>query len=70
MYAQLQTWNGQSFLRSLPQHKVFTDASDQGWGIVWNQRTWNGLWIQQEPLQHINYKELLVIWKVIQLQQL
>jgi hypothetical protein len=65
-YAQLQTWNGQSFLPSLPQHEVFTDASDQGWGIVWNQRTWSGLWNQQELQQHINYKELLVIWKVIQ----
>jgi hypothetical protein len=27
-YAQLQTWNGQSFLPSLPQQEVFADASD------------------------------------------
>lgn len=67
---QLSNWNGQSFLPALPQHEVFTDASDSGWGIVWNQQTWQGQWTDQERLHHINYKELLVILKVIQLRQL
>jgi hypothetical protein len=69
-YQQLQTWNGQSFLPTTPQHEVFTDASDSGWGIVWNNRTWKGLWTPHEAEYHINLKELLVIWKVLQLQPL
>jgi hypothetical protein len=69
-HRQLQSWNGQSFLPSMPQHEAFTDASDHGWGIVWNNRTWCGRWRPQQMTHHINWKELMVIWKVTQLRHL
>jgi Reverse transcriptase (RNA-dependent DNA polymerase)/DNA N-6-adenine-methyltransferase (Dam) len=69
-HRQLQSWNGQSFLPATPQHEVFTDASDLGWGIVWHDQTWSGQWGPQEVSQHINWKELMVIWKVTQLRHL
>lgn len=45
--------------------KVYTDASDQGWGIVSQAQTWHDQWTPQECTQHINWKELMVIWKAI-----
>jgi hypothetical protein len=66
---QLSQWNGQGFLPTTPQHELFTDASQEGWGIVWNNQTWKGSWSPTEMPRHINYKELLVIWKTVQLPQ-
>jgi hypothetical protein len=34
---QNKTWNDQSTFSTTPQHEVFTDASDQGWVIAWEQ---------------------------------
>lgn len=67
---QLRQWNGQSFIPSIPQCEVFTDAFDLGWGIEWNQKTCSGQWNPQELPLHINHNELLVIWKMIRIRAL
>jgi hypothetical protein len=41
-----------------------------GWRIVSHDQTWSGQWGPQEVSQHINWKELMVIWKVTQLRHL
>lgn len=63
----LRTWNGKSFLPQLPEAELYTDASDLGWGIVTQNHTWRGQWNTKDQQQHINWKELMVIWKAIHL---
>ena len=66
---QLLSWNGQSFLPSSPQVEIYTDASDSGWGIVEGHHSWSGQWKTHEQQLHINQKELLTIWKALQLNR-
>ncbi|KAG2187196.1 hypothetical protein INT44_004868 [Umbelopsis vinacea] len=66
---KLSQWNGLGLLPVNPQYEIYTDASQSGWGIVCNQRIWSQSWNATELPFHINYKELLVIWKVVQLRQ-
>ena len=55
---------------SLPFHvQVLTDASDSGWGIVEGHRSCSGQWTTAEQQLHINQKELLTIWKALQLHR-
>ncbi|KAG1276013.1 hypothetical protein G6F66_012649 [Rhizopus arrhizus] len=66
----LTKWNGLSFLPETPTQEVFTDASNSGWGIVLNNQVMNGTWTPEELAQHINYRELAVIWKCVKMKQL
>lgn len=66
----LTKWNGLSFLPETPTQEIFTDASDQGWGIIFNNHVMKGTWTQEELNQHINYRELAVIWKCVNLRAL
>lgn len=54
----LSKWNGLSFLPGTSTQEIFTDATDNGWEIVINNKVWSGEWIPEERLQHINYKEM------------
>ncbi|KAG1039011.1 hypothetical protein G6F43_012596 [Rhizopus delemar] len=66
----LSKWNGLSFLPETPTQEVFTDASDSGWGIIVNNKITSGTWTAEELEQHINYRELLVIWKCVTMKRL
>ncbi|XP_067307872.1 uncharacterized protein [Pseudorasbora parva] len=44
---------------------VTTDASLTGWGATQEGRTVNGLWPSKLRSEHINYLELLTIWKAL-----
>ena len=61
----LKSWNGQSWIQQPPEEEVFTDASDAGWGIVSDRYAKSGTWTGPLLSKHINYKELLVVWKVV-----
>jgi hypothetical protein len=63
---QLTNWNGKQMIQHRPTIQIFTDSSTDAWGIVHQQQQWQGQWTLQEQSQHINYKELLVIWKALQ----
>ncbi|OMH78967.1 hypothetical protein AX774_g7630, partial [Zancudomyces culisetae] len=51
---QLRQWNGRSFLPKVPAKEVFTDASDLGWGIVTDRKTYSGIWSTEEAKDPIN----------------
>lgn len=55
----LQQWNGLSWIVSNPQVDIYTDASDSGWGVVINNRSYSGSWTPKLQPRHINYKELM-----------
>jgi hypothetical protein len=50
--------------------RIYTDASETGWRIVHASNSWGGIWTLSELSQHINCKELMVIWKKINLPHL
>lgn len=63
----LSTWNGQGFIPQRSEIDVFTDASEEAWGIVYGDREISKLWSPREQPHHINYKELKVIWHLVNL---
>jgi hypothetical protein len=65
----LRQWNGHSWIQSPPQEDVYTDASDEGWGIVIGNQTWSGQWSQEESQRHINWKELQTVFLAVTLPQ-
>lgn len=65
----LSQWNGQSFIPQTTDLDVYTDSSDNHWGIVIDETTFKGAWSQQEAGQHINWKELRCIWLAVNLPQ-
>ncbi|KAL0153042.1 hypothetical protein M9458_051641 [Cirrhinus mrigala] len=66
----LRSWRSTEFLmQGVPmgpppagREIVTTDASQQGWGGVWNQRGVKGIWEKTLPFQHINYLELKAVF--------
>ena len=58
---------GQSFLPPAPQLTVFTDASLQGWGVAFQDRTFQGRWTRSS--RHINWLELRAVLSALQLLQ-
>ena len=66
----LQSWNDHSWISHSPQEEIFTDASASGWGIVHNRRHYSGIWLQTDISNHINWKELMVIWCVVTMPNL
>jgi hypothetical protein len=67
--SHLSQWNGQSFLPQATDVDVYTDSSDNHWGIVINESTLKGSWSPQEANQHINWKELQCVWIAVNLPQ-
>ena len=70
----LNWWNnssnlfrGLAFQPPLQQLTVITDASLQGWGIVFRDKTFRGVWNRSS--QHINCLELRVVLSALQLLQ-
>lgn len=44
-----------------PDSTLTTDASNQGWGAIYNKSTAQGKWLEKEEGYHINEKELLAV---------
>ena len=65
--SQLQRWNGRRVIPPPPTRMIFTDASNSGWGIVDGQTILGGHWSARETHQHINWKELMTVWKALAL---
>jgi hypothetical protein len=70
--AALRHWESEDFyargtpLGAVTMRKVVTtDASLTGWGATQEGRTVNGLWPHRLRSAHINYLELLTIWKAL-----
>ena len=66
-HTSLLTWNGQGFLAQKSEIDVFTDTSQEAWGIVYEDKEISRTWTPQEQPHHINFKELKVIWYLIHL---
>lgn len=66
---QLKTWNGTSWVQSKTQLDIYTDASDQGWGIVIGHQSWSGTWSETERQKHINWKELQTVLLAVRMNQ-
>jgi hypothetical protein len=60
-------WNGQGFLPQKTDVDAYTDASDDAWGIVIDDKTISRSWTPIEQPHHINWKELRVIWHLVRL---
>ena len=65
---ELQWWSrpgvflqGCPLTRVAPHFTLQTDASTQGWGIVWQGEMWGGVWSSVDRSRHINVLELRVI---------
>ena len=52
--------------RDAPTFTLTTDASNEGWGAVYNNQSTGGLWSSQEKSHHINYLELLAVFLGLQ----
>lgn len=65
----LRQWNGHSWILTPPELDIYTDASDEGWGIVIGSRTWGGTWTQEERKMHINWKEIQTVFLAVTLPQ-
>lgn len=56
--AHLSAWNGQGFLPQKMDVDVYTDASEEAWGMVIDGRETSKTWTAAEQPHHINWKEL------------
>jgi len=45
-----------------PDCTLTTDASNKGWGAVYEDESTGGLWTSEEKKHHINYLELLAVY--------
>lgn len=66
----LSGWNGLGFLPQKTDVDAFTDASEEAWGIVINSKEMSRTWTPAEQPHHINWKELRVIWYLVQIPTL
>jgi len=73
-FFHLAGWNffdnltrGVPFQSRLPSHTVFTDASMEGWGVVFQDRSFQGKWIRET--HHINWLELRTVLTALHLLQ-
>jgi len=67
--SHLKEWNGTSWVQTPTELDVYTDSSDNGWGIVINNKTWAGTWTPSTRNHHINWKELQVVYFAVTLPQ-
>ena len=49
-----------------PSNTLTTDASQHGWGAVYNDTSTGGFWSDEEKFHHINYLELLAVFMGLQ----
>ena len=49
-----------------PSNTLTTDASQNGWGAVYNDTNTGGFWSHEEKFHHINYLELLAVFMGLQ----
>ena len=49
-----------------PSKTLPTDASQNGWGAVYNDPSTGGFWSDEEKSHHINYLELLAVFMGLQ----
>ena len=49
-------------IRDAPTCTLTTDASNEGWGAVYDNQSTGGLWSSHEKAHHINYLELLAVF--------
>ena len=49
-----------------PSNTLTTDASQNGWGAVYNDTSTGGFWSDEEKSYHINYLELLAVFMGLQ----
>lgn len=63
--SQLRKWNGRNIVHTSPTVQIFTDASNDGWGIVFDDHFYSGQWATEEKHLHINHKELQVVHKAL-----
>lgn len=63
----LYTWDGETFLPTSTDISINTDASNMGWGAIWNEtgKTINGSWSEKWTKRHINEKELRTVLLMI-----
>ena len=52
---------GVSFVVQSPDHMIWSDASDQGWGAAVADQLASGLWLEGEELLSLNHRELLAV---------
>lgn len=45
--------------------EIFTDSSLEGWGAVCGSETAHGTWSEKEKKRHINYLELVAVYKAL-----
>lgn len=58
---EFPTLTGESFVRRTPSATLTTDASNEGWGAVFEGSRTGGRWSHEERELHINVKELKAI---------
>ena len=52
--------------RQQPDLIMATDASGSGWGACLQSATASGVWSREEKRRHINYREMLAVWRAVQ----
>ncbi len=57
----VDSWNGSPLCTQPVECQVWTDASNTGWGCVYEDRECSGTWDPLTALKHINFKELLTV---------
>jgi hypothetical protein len=61
-----QLYNGASLIKPAKTLQIATDASNLGWGAVYNSVTTSGTWAHNEGLLHINCLELKAVLFAVQ----
>ena len=57
----VSNWNGRKVEKKVIDGQMFTDASDIGWGAVYNGNEAQGLWTKTQTFKSINQRELLAV---------
>lgn len=65
-YKNLHKWNGRSMMPQSPAHTIHVDASNKGWGGVYQGQVVHGRWTQEEAKESINWRELKAIQLTLQ----
>ena len=66
-WTNLQSWNGHTWIPRATDMDIYTDASNDGWGIIIDSTTWAGKWSAAQQGLHINHKELLTVLFTVKL---
>ena len=54
--------NKKKISHGVPSHVLKTDASNEGWGAIFENNIANGQWSEEEKAEHINVKELKAVY--------